>query len=389
LWQVTSPNGNIVHTNTGTQTSASYDTAGVYNVSLFGTTSSGCKDTATKTFEVYPKPTIVATDSILICKGTGQALTVSGGVSGNYVWTPSTGLSCTTCDSPIANPDSLIRYAVQGESSFGCLNTDTVLARVQYPFTMPEGINSTICVGKQVTLTATGASSYRWSANSANAGLSSTTGASVTAAPQQTTLFQVVGFDDKNCFTDTSVYLVKVFPIPQVEAGADKTINVGQTATIQATVSSDVTQYTWTPTNTIVSNSGSKIVVNPKTNTTYKLVVQNLGGCRNEDLVNVFVVCNGANVYIPNTFSPNADGMNDVFYPRGSGLFNIKQLKIFNRWGEPVFENFNFKGNDEKAGWNGTYKGQPLMPDTYVYIIDVLCDNNTILQLNGNVTLIR
>jgi gliding motility-associated-like protein len=388
-WQITSPSGFVIHTNVGPNSNSTYDTAGVYTATLIATTSSGCKDTASNTFEIYPKPIINATDSILICKGTGQALTVTGGVSGSYVWSPTTGLSCTTCDSPIANPDSLIRYVVQGASPFGCLNTDTVLARVQYPFTMPEGADQTICIGKQVTLTASGAQSYQWSANTANAGLSSTTGSTVQALPRETTIFRVVGFDGKNCFTDTSSFLVKVFPIPTVNAGDDKTINVGSTATIVATVSPDVNQITWTPNTNIVSNNGSTITVNPRTNTTYKIQAQNAGGCKNEDLVNIFVVCNGANVYIPNTFSPNADGMNDVFYPRGTGLFSIKQIKIFNRWGEMVFENFNFKGNDEKAGWNGTHKGQPLMPDAYVYIVDILCDNNTILQLNGNVTLIR
>jgi gliding motility-associated-like protein len=106
-------------------------------------------------------------------------------------------------------------------------------------------------------------------------------------------------------------------------------------------------------------------------------------------LVNVFVLCDGANVFIPNTFSPNADGANDYFFPRGTGLFTIKQLRIFNRWGEQVFEKYSFKANDESAGWDGTYKGQKLTPDVYVYIMDIQCQNNTTLTLKGNIALIK
>ena len=72
--------------------------------------------------------------------------------------------------------------------------------------------------------------------------------------------------------------------------------------------------------------------------------------------------CNGGNLFLPNTFSPNGDGKNDAFYPRGSGIRKIKSLRIFNRWGETVFTATDFDANDETAGWKGSYKGQPLPP---------------------------
>ena len=64
-------------------------------------------------------------------------------------------------------------------------------------------------------------------------------------------------------------------------------------------------------------------------------------------------------------------------------------LKIFNRWGEIVYEKNDFMPNDMNAGWNGTYKGKPLSPDVFVYIIEVMCDNNTVLPLKGNVALLK
>jgi gliding motility-associated-like protein len=100
-------------------------------------------------------------------------------------------------------------------------------------------------------------------------------------------------------------------------------------------------------------------------------------------------VCNGSNVFIPNTFSPNGDGANDVFFPRGTGLFKIKTLKIFNRWGQLVFERNSFNANDPALGWDGSFKGVKLPPDVFVYMIDIICDNNSILPFKGNIALIQ
>jgi gliding motility-associated-like protein len=89
------------------------------------------------------------------------------------------------------------------------------------------------------------------------------------------------------------------------------------------------------------------------------------------------------------TFSPNGDGVNEVFYPRGTGLFRIKSARIFNRWGEVVFENNNMLANDASGGWNGSYKGQKLASDVYVYVIEIICDNNSVLLYKEDIALIR
>ena len=117
--------------------------------------------------------------------------------------------------------------------------------------------------------------------------------------------------------------------------------------------------------------------------------VSNAGGCNASDLLNVIVLCNGANVFIPNTFSPNGDGANEQFYPRGTGLFVIKTARIFNRWGELVFEKYNMKANEAGGGWDGTYKGQKLAPDVFVYMFEIVCDNDAVLLYKGDVALIR
>ena len=100
-------------------------------------------------------------------------------------------------------------------------------------------------------------------------------------------------------------------------------------------------------------------------------------------------MCNNANIFVPNTFSPNGDGANDIFYPRGSGIFKIKNLKVYNRWGQIVFERSNVNANDASEGWNGSYKGEKLPPDIFVYVLEVVCENNTTLIFKGNIALIK
>jgi gliding motility-associated-like protein len=83
--------------------------------------------------------------------------------------------------------------------------------------------------------------------------------------------------------------------------------------------------------------------------------------------------------------------VNDVFAPRGVGLARVNSMRIFNRWGEMVFEKMNFVANDRTAngGWDGTYKGKPAPSDVYVYIIEFVCENNAIVPVKGNVALVR
>ncbi|RYG45428.1 MAG: gliding motility-associated C-terminal domain-containing protein, partial [Chitinophagaceae bacterium] len=104
--------------------------------------------------------------------------------------------------------------------------------------------------------------------------------------------------------------------------------------------------------------------------------------------IEVVVICRDANFYIPNTFSPNGDGSNDRFYPRGKGLYLIQALRVFNRWGQVVFENRNFPANDAMKGWDGTFQGGKAQPDVYVYQLEILCDNGELIKLSGNIALI-
>ena len=361
-----------------------YTTKGIYTIGLLATNSSGCTDSVSKKIEAYGIPVLVITKNTFICEKRGINLMAEGATT--YNWTPSAGLSCTTCAYPFALPDSSLNYIVKGTSEHGCTTFDSVMIIVKHPFKINYSTRDTLCKTQSATLFAKGASTYLWTPST---GLNNPTSATPTAQPDISVNYKVVGTDDKGCFKDSGFVYIKVYPIPVVNAGADATINVGQSYDLLPKISADVTEVLWSPTSGIFRNSYPGITIKPIENTEYTVLVKNEGGCTAQDKINVFVICNGANIFVPNTFSPNGDGANDIFYPRGTGLFKIQNLQIFNRWGQMVFEKNDFNANDVNAGWNGTCKGVKLNPDVFVYTMNVICDNNSILSYKGNIALIQ
>jgi gliding motility-associated-like protein len=361
-----------------------YQQADTYNVSMSATNSSGCITTQIKPVFIHPVPALDAGNNTIICEKKTATLQAIG--ADTYLWSPATALSCTNCAAPVASPDSNIIYRVHGENIFGCKADDSVIIRVKHPFTMQTGNGDTLCKGESFHLSAANAELYDWTPS---AGLDNNHGKTVLARPQQTTLYRVVGYDSIGCFYDTGFIKLIVYSFPVIDAGADKTIPVGSSVELNAKVSADATFIQWQPSVGLSCSNCPNPVANPKQTTAYKLTVMNEGGCINKDEVTVFVVCNNGNVFLPNTFSPNGDGANDVFYPRGTGLYNIRSMRIFNRWGEPVFEAANFQANDASKGWNGSFKNKPAPNDVYVYFVEVICENNAILTYSGNIALIR
>lgn len=167
------------------------------------------------------------------------------------------------------------------------------------------------------------------------------------------------------------------------------TIPVGTGTNLAMTYTGNIISYNWLPTTRLSCTTCPTPFANPQYDTKYTVQVEDRYGCTNSGEITVIVVCGKENISIPNTFSPNGDGRNDVFYPKGTGLYRIKSMRVFNRWGEIVYEKNEFSANDASAGWNGTYKGRPASPDNYIYTMEILCENNAIIPVKGNVTLLR
>jgi gliding motility-associated-like protein len=187
---------------------------------------------------------------------------------------------------------------------------------------------------------------------------------------------------------DTAIQDIVVHPLPTVTMPSALTMQTGSSVIIPATYSAGVNTWLWNPVAGLSCADCANPSASPRFTTTYRVVFTDINGCRNAEKIQIVVICKDAQLFLPNTFSPNKDGSNDRFYPRGTGLYSVRVLRIFNRWGEIVFERSNFAVNDPLQGWDGTFKGKQPQPDVYIYQAEVVCDNGEIIKLSGNIALI-
>jgi gliding motility-associated-like protein len=382
-WQWYMGNGGT----SGTQTPApaSYIAAGVYNVKLVVTDARNCKDSLTQAITVNPTPYLsMGADTYRICEGNSVTLVAQS--DGNLLWTPNTGLSCVACASPAASPVTDIEYFVTATNAFGCAVEDSVSVDVIPQVQLVVRPDTAICAGSALQLWASGAATYNWSPADQ---LSATNIANPVSTPTADITYTVTGSNDASCPSQTEQVTLQVKPLPSVNAGADQTVTTGSIVTLDATGSADVVRWEWSPAdylNCTVCPYTQAAVRRP---ISYSVTVTNADGCTKSDIVDIKLVCDKEAVYIPNTFSPNGDGTNDIFYVRGKGVSFIKSFRIFNRWGQEVFKRENITIDDISSGWNGTYKNQPQAADVYVYFIEAYCDTNERFELRGNITLLR
>ncbi len=366
--------------------SHAYAATGVYTVQLIATSDNGCIDSTSQLITINPNPQIIAgtTTSATICRGSSITLNAGGGSS--YNWFPATALNCSSCANPVATPLTDISYIVTGLNNFNCAGRDTVKITVIQPFTM-QALGSNVCVGGSTGLHASGAATYFWQPA---AGLNRTDISNPTAAPLSTTMYTVVGYDTSHCFTDTAWVPVTVFALPAVSLGADLTLPTGTTQVLNANITNGpIISWLWTPANFLNCNTCPAPVATIHKDMTYTVTVKNIHGCVASDEIRIKTFCENSQVFIPDAFTPDGDGINDIFMIRGSGIISVKYLRIFNRWGELIFEKNNFSPNNPACGWDGKIRGVKGPPDVFVYTVEVVCDNNMKNIFKGNVSIIK
>ncbi|MBS1934915.1 MAG: gliding motility-associated C-terminal domain-containing protein, partial [Bacteroidetes bacterium] len=163
----------------------------------------------------------------------------------------------------------------------------------------------------------------------------------------------------------------------------------GSTVQLSATGSSDVVAWNCMPPDYLSCSDCSSPVSTPRSDMVYVVTGKTQYGCEASDTLIIKLVCAQDRVYIPDAFSPNSDGKNDVFYIKGRGIRIIKSIAIYSRWGEKVFEKNNIAIDDRSSAWDGYFKGSPLPAGTYVYMAELICDTGEPFMLKGTVILVR
>ncbi len=350
---------------------------------VIGTDSLGCIDSARVRVTVHATPDVDAGEDKILCEGSTVTLNVTG--AKDYTWTPGSNLSCTDCDKPDADPKSTITYKVRGVDVFGCSDSDEVVVNVINKQPTTFGKNDTLCRGESTALFATGGSSYEWAPA---AGLSSASSSTPTATPDRTTEYSVI-IKQGDCFTDTGRVTIVVYEPPFVDAGPDISTSAGSEIKLNARGGADIVSYQWSPATGLSCTDCASPTATPKKNEKYVVTVANALGCTASDEVNINVSCDASQLFVANTFTPNADGVNDWFYPQGKGIDVVTRFSVYNRWGQLIFDAQNIPVNDPLAGWDGTYKFERLKPDVFVYILRASCASGQPLELKGDVSLIR
>lgn len=298
-----------------------------------------------------------------ICVGGQVQLKASGGIS--YKWTPETGLSSSTVAQPIARPAQTTLYKVQVTDECGRQFSDSLTVKVGgNPVIFDLGKDTTLCTGQVLILSPNIAGAkYRWQDNSTD---------SVYVASK--TGKYIVNAEKNFCYASDSIS-IRFLPSPSVELGEDTSLCLDKKL-ILTTQAEDAT-YQWQD----GSTQNSFVVLNPGI---YSITVKNKCGNSSDAIKVDYEDCR--KVFIPNVFSPNGDGMNDIFMVFNAGnIKNIKSIQIFDRWGGKVFHANNINPNDATAGWDG----RPYLAGVYAYLIEIEYTDGESEVRNGSVTLIK
>ncbi len=350
-----------------------------YYVSV--TTGNNCTISDSITVFVVNQDAIDAGEDQTICLGENITLMGTGG--GQVSWSPASSLDDATILTPIAAPTESTTYSLTLTNDL-CVLEDEVTIEVRNKAEI-TAIGDEICLGDTATVSANGfATDFTWIPSATLGDLNQ---AETTAFPNSTTTYAVIG-NIGLCTPDTAYAEVIVHLPPVLNIQPAFGFLEGQEVDIDIDVSgSGGYTYNWYPAEYLDCTDCPSPTAMPDSSTTLFVQVWDENGCYAEGNTELRMKseCSGDLVVVPNAFTPNADGLNDVLYVRGSTISEINIFRIYDRWGALIFET-----NDMNQGWDGTYKGKPVNPGVFVYYVETPCfkDGSTILK-KGNVTVIK
>lgn len=207
-----------------------------------------------------------------------------------------------------------------------------------------------------------------------------------TMTPGQYTYHVTVETSMPTCKWEDSITITVAPPVDIIINPGNTTIKYGEELQLTAiALSPDYLFYTWAPSDGSVSNPNiNNPIVKPLDSTMYTVYGMNEWGCIDSAKISIDVDID-LTEFIPTAFTPNGDGLNDLFRIRGLQYQSIVDFKVFNRWGQTVYD---YKTGD-KQGWNGTFEGKPAEMGVYNYSIIVAKLGHIDQVYKGDVTLIR
>ena len=345
------------------------------------TDAAGCTNTDSVQVRVTTGVFITPMGDSTICQGDTVRLRISSnGLAFN--WTPAGSLDNSTLMTPLATVNSTTTYQVTGIIG-GCNASKQIkITTIPYPVSQLAA-DTTICYKTPIRLNPniTG-SSFNWSPTTY---LSNPRILNPIVTSPDTIRYILSVYDTLGCpKPGRDTIQINVLPEVIAFAGRDTTVVVGQPLQFNA---SGGTNYTWTP----ATGLSSTIISNPigiysfGTDTVkYRLVVKNASNCPDTAYVMVRIFRTAPSIFVPSAFTPNNDGLNDIFKPITAGIKKINYFRVFNRWGQLVYQT-----SIDGAGWDGKINGQIQSTNVYVWVVSAVDYLGKDYFAKGTVTLIR
>jgi len=275
--------------------------------------------------------------------------------------------------------DTSITLSLKVSTPTGCYGIDSVFIQVLPKLYTAVNTNDTgFCAGAEDSLQLIitgGGSVYRWSPGY---GLSDSTIADPMVYPGTSTDYTVYIQNGNGC-ADTQYISVAVYPAAMINLPDSVTLYPGES--YQLSPETNCLYFQWFPPSGLSADDISNPIAQPEVRTRYFVNGTTEYGCTTYDSIDVLV--EETVIGMPNAFVPG-NGTNNVFKPSMKGLARLNTFKIFNRWGEMVYQSANID-----QGWDGTFNGHPQPVGVYMYIIDAVLDNGKPFVMQGNVTLLR
>src|SRR5690554_1396712 len=196
--------------------------------------------------------------------------------------------------------------------------------------------------------------------------------------------YEVTVTDGNGC-SETATYVVELGGSFYIDAiPSETTINQGESVPLYLVVDPNVTVdvISWSPSTSLSCSDCTDPIATPEVTTTYVVEVMDDNGCISTDTVTVNVILPCSDVFVPNSFSPNGDGLNDFQCVLGSCITSLEFI-IFNRWGETIFQT-----NDQKECWDGTFRGKPVQSGVYTYKLRANSKDQGEIEQTGNITVV-
>ncbi len=334
--------------------------------------------------KALPDSTICNIGGTVNLYGINNGPAPAGGFS--YHWTPATGIQNPhTLNTQLIVPNALNYYVLETVDANGCYLRDSMMIKVVPFHAAVNPLTAEVCLHDPLQLQASDGVGYNWYDNPGLSGTPATLSCSgcpdpVALPPLGTTTYYVVVTNEDGC-KDTLTSAITVNPLPVIEAfPADTTVRYGDNAYLSATGGSF---YSWSPSGTLNDAFFFSPVATPKATTYYIVTGANAFGCLSTDTALVNVDFRNP-ILVPTAFSPNGDGLNDVFRIENLKFEKLLEFRVFDRWGKLVFDT-----TDPKRGWDGTVNGKPVNTDVYFYQIQLGYADNYVQTIKGDVTLIR